>query len=123
MKNSANKHKTLRELICGALIGAINGLLGSGGGIVAVFALSHLGLEQKNAHATSIAVILPLCIASAAIYFLTGSASFEAHHFWLLAGGLIGGIIGALLLGKLSGKFTDVLFAVIIAASGVYMLF
>ena len=123
MKNSVNKRKTLRQLLAGGFVGAINGLLGSGGGIVAVFALSHLGLEQKKAHATSIAVILPLCIASAAIYFLTGSASFETQHFLLLAGGLVGGIIGALLLGKLSGKFTEVLFALIITASGVRMLF
>ena len=32
-------------------------------------------------------------------------------------------LIGALLLGKLSGKFTEVLFALIITASGVRMLF
>lgn len=48
MKNSVNKHKTLRQLLAGGFVGAINGLLGSGGGIVAVFALSHLGLEQKK---------------------------------------------------------------------------
>ena len=49
----------------GGVTGLLNGLFGSGGGMVAVPLLEHGGLEPARAHATSIAVILPLTALSA----------------------------------------------------------
>ena len=52
----------------GSITGLLNGLFGSGGGMVAVPLLEHSGLEPAKAHATSIAVILPLTALSAGSY-------------------------------------------------------
>ena len=75
MKALKKFDKTIK-IVLGLVIGAVNGFFGSGGGIIAVQAMEKLGVEQKKAHATSLLVILPLSIASAVIYFLSGSVSF-----------------------------------------------
>ena len=57
------------SVILGLIIGFINGFFGGGGGMVVVPLLTkHYKLEQKEAQATAIAVMLPICIASAIIY-------------------------------------------------------
>ena len=52
-------------------VGFLNGLFGSGGGMLAVPLLEHRGLPPDRAHATSLAVILPLTAVSAGAYLLT----------------------------------------------------
>ena len=48
-------------ILVGSLAGILNGLFGAGGGLVLVPFFTHwLKLEEKQAFATSIAVILPL---------------------------------------------------------------
>ena len=61
----------------GGVTGLLNGLFGSGGGMVAVPLLEHGGLEPARAHATSIAVILPLTALSAGSYLFSGSVIFR----------------------------------------------
>ena len=79
--------------LSGALAGLVNGLFGGGGGMVMVPLLTAwCGLEQKRALATCVAVILPFCVLSAAIYVL------RTDFDWLLAlPYLIGGGIGGAL--------------------------
>ena len=52
------KQSNFLMIILGILIGLINGFLGAGGGMVAVPALKHFGLSQKEAHENAVAVIL-----------------------------------------------------------------
>ena len=54
--------------ILGAVTGIINGIFGSGGGIIAVPMLDKAGFEPKSSHASSIAITLPLSIVSAIFY-------------------------------------------------------
>ena len=57
-------------LLAGAAAGLVNGFFGGGGGMVLVPLLTQkCGLEQRKAFATSVAIILPLCILSSVIYF------------------------------------------------------
>ncbi|MBR4800767.1 MAG: sulfite exporter TauE/SafE family protein [Clostridia bacterium] len=82
----------------GTLVGAVNGLFGAGGGMLAVPVLCFVGgLANKRAHATAIAVMLPLCLASAVVY-----ASSNAVDYSVLIptciGVFSGGILGAKLL-------------------------
>lgn len=50
-------------------------------------------LDQRRAFATSVAVILPLCLLSVAVYFMRGG--LELGVAWpYLAGGTVGGWLG-----------------------------
>ena len=68
--------KLFKNMLFGAVTGAMNGLLGAGGGMVAVPVLKKQ-MEVKQAHATSIAIILPMSIASAVSYILNGSVKIS----------------------------------------------
>ena len=87
--------------LAGGLAGLVNGFFGGGGGMILVPML-HLwcGLDEKEACATSVAVVAPMCALSAILYFAGGSA-WPPQTLWYCAGGLAGGFFGGLLLGKL----------------------
>lgn len=84
----------LRGGIAGLAAGLLNGLLGAGGGMVIVPLFEKAGLKPTQAHATSIAVITPLCVLSAFFYLRGGGFSLrDALPF--LPAGLIGAYLGA----------------------------
>ena len=69
----------VKYIITGALAGVANGLFGSGGGLFLVpLFVSWLHMEQKKAFATSVAVILPLSVASLAVFLLKGGMDWGA---------------------------------------------
>ncbi len=83
-----------RYLLSGALAGLTNGLFGGGGGSVLVPLLTrYCRLSQRQAFATSVAVILPMCILSSVIYLLRGGLDWQAALPYLI-GGAAGGWIG-----------------------------
>ena len=83
-----------RALAAGAAAGVTNGLFGGGGGSVLVPLLTRLcGLDQRRAFATSVAVILPLCALSVALYWWKGGLDLGAALPYLL-GGALGGWAG-----------------------------
>ena len=106
----------------GGLIGVINGFFGGGGGTVGVPVLEKfLKLENKKAHATCIAVILPLSIVSAGVYVFSGA--IESGLFLFVGSGvLIGGIFGSLLLKILPAKAVRAIFALILLAGGIRLV-
>ena len=80
--------------VAGALAGAANGFFGAGGGLFLVPLLSRWAkIEERKAFATSILIILPLCIVSSVIYFLRTSLDLYTALPYL-AGGLFGGFFG-----------------------------
>ena len=83
-----------RFALAGALAGLVNGFFGGGGGMLLVPLLERsCGLEEKRAFATSVAVILPLCVVSAGIYLFRGGLDLAAALPYLV-GGAAGGWIG-----------------------------
>ena len=50
----------MQAIAAGMLAGFLNGLLGAGGGILAVALLSRSGLARKEAHATALALMLQI---------------------------------------------------------------
>jgi len=109
-------------LFVGALVGFINGLWGGGGGMVCVASLVHLlKLPEKKAHATTILIILPLCIASFIIYLYNGAFNF-AECWPILVGFFSGGIVGAVILKKINNIILMIIFAVLIIAGGIKMI-
>ena len=84
----------LRYALSGAAAGLANGFFGGGGGSVLVPLLTRgCGLDQRRAFATSVAVILPLCALSVAVYLMRGGLDLMAALPYL-AGGTVGGWLG-----------------------------
>jgi uncharacterized membrane protein YfcA len=112
----------MKKFFTGVLCGILNGLLGAGGGIVAVLSLrKFLGVKTHKSHATAVAIMLPLTVVSAAIY-LSGYRVDIATAAWVTAGGVIGGLIGARLLKKISANTLHKIFGGIMIFAAIRML-
>lgn len=106
----------------GILIGFLNGLFGSGGGMVAVPLLKALGIEDRKSHATSILIISTLSLFTIGLYLhLEGFRPSDAVIY--LPGGLLGAIVGAFLLQKLPVKWIRLLFSAMILYSAFRLFF
>lgn len=103
--------------LAGAAAGIFNGLFGSGGGTVLVPLLKKSGLPSKNAHAMSVAVILPVSIFSALLYSKEGFSVLAALPY--LPGGLAGAVLGAKLLPHIPQKSLQQVFGLLILFSAV----
>lgn len=120
---NASANRKIAMCLVSLFIGAINGLFGAGGGMLAVPCLTYVwGLDEKSAHATAIAVILPLCLVSSVVYALKGN--YEPSVILpTVIGVTIGGIVGALLLKKMSANAVSFLFYALMTFAGFKMIF
>ena len=111
--------------VAGLLAGVANGLLGAGGGIVAVFALSHFlrgaGYERRDLFANALCVMLPISAVSCVRYALAGHLVTDGFGVYVLPC-LIGGLIGGILLGKLKASLLKKLFGALVIYSGVLLI-
>lgn len=107
----------------GAVMGLLNGFFGGGGGMVCVPILEKvLHLDSKHAHATAIAVILPLSLISAFIYVLNGY--IQSFPLVTVGVGVIaGGVLGSFALKWLPPKVIRIIFAVIMFLGGIKLIF
>ena len=113
-------HK-IKLILYGFFAGLINALSGSGGGLIAVSAFKKAGYSQQKSQASAIAVMLPLCLISSAVYALRSYFTISDALPYLLFG-LPGAYIGAKLLGKIPDKALKNIFAVFLIYSGVKLL-
>ena len=85
-------------LISGAAAGAINGLLGAGGGMVLIPLLLHFSnLDEDALFPASVSIILPVCLISLIFTSLTDTLPFRQAIPWLIgstAGGILSGLWG-----------------------------
>ena len=116
------QEKLFRRLASGSLTGAVNGLFGGGGGMVAVPVLKGLlGYDERSAHATAILIIAPVCAVSAIVYLINGY--FVADVMVPAAlGSVAGGIMGAKLLNVLPTGVINYVFLALMFAAGVRMV-
>ncbi len=117
------KKKSGVLLFGGGTIGAINGLLGGGGGMIAVPLLQRCAyLPAKRAHATAIAVILPASLASGIVYLVKGFVPLT-YFLPVALGVAFGGFLGAKLLARISARKITFFFALFMLVAGVRSLF
>ena len=115
MKNS------IKTISIGLITGFANGLFGSGGGTVVVPCMEkYLDVDEHKAHASAIAIILPLSVLSAAIYLFKSAIPWK-ETVLVSIGGIIGGFIGAKLLNKVSGRWLHIIFGTAMLAAAVRM--
>lgn len=115
--------KYLKLALIGITVGLCNGLFGSGGGTVAVPCMEKfLGIEKTKAHASAIAIILPLTVIS--IFFYTKKGFFDFPLVWQTSlGGIFGGLIGAAILKKIKPYLLARIFGVFLIIAAVRMVF
>lgn len=84
-------------MVTGGLAGLANGFFGAGGGLFLVpLFIGWVGLEQRRAFATSVAVVLFLSGAALVSYWLHGGVQVS-----LALPYLVGGMIGGMASGRL----------------------
>ncbi len=116
-----NKIK-IQLIIIGIIAGLINGIFGSGGGIIVVPALVFLiKLEDYKAHATAISIILPLSIVSTIIYLSKNTVPLKLSMITLI-GGVLGSYTGAKFLRKIPITYLRKFFGSIIIYTAMRMI-
>ena len=118
-----NKKQIFLLILTGIVTGLCNGFFGGGGGMIVVpMLVILLKLMPKKAHATAIAIILPISTVSAIISIVKGyydlSVGIPAG-----IGVIAGGILGALALKKINNKLLYKAFAFVMVIAGVKLLF
>ncbi|MBQ5927193.1 MAG: sulfite exporter TauE/SafE family protein [Clostridia bacterium] len=115
------QQETFKKIGGGLALGAANSIFGGGGGMLAVPLLRSFRLSEREAHATAILVILPVCIASLFLYFFKGL--YDTRVLIPTALGVTaGGMLGANILNAVSGKTAAVVFAVLQLVAGVWLM-
>ena len=104
--------KNYKYIVTGLLAGIPNGFFGAGGGMILVPLFCRwLELPEKKAFATCVAVIFPLCVVSAVVYFLRCALPL-AQALPYLVGGAAGGLVGGRLFQNVPNVWLRRIFAV-----------
>ncbi|MCI8443239.1 MAG: sulfite exporter TauE/SafE family protein [Provencibacterium sp.] len=102
----------------GILVGFLNGLFGSGGGMAAVPLLKAAGVEDRRSHATSICIIGSLSLFTLGVYLYRGEVQLK-NALPFLPGGIMGAAAGAWLLQRLPVKWIRLIFSLLILYSSI----
>lgn len=122
-KSNITKKQIVIGVIGGIFVGFLSGFFGGGGGMIVVPLLAFgMGLEDRNAHATAISVILPLSVTSSIVYITQGNINW-LQLLYATIGFVVGGAVGALLLNKMNNVVIRIIFAIIMILAGIKILF
>jgi uncharacterized membrane protein YfcA len=113
--------KAWKLALIGLTAGLLSGGFGIGGGIVMVPLLVAVGFDRHRATATSLAAIVPIAIAGAITFSISGEINLGLGIF-IGAGGVVGSILGASLMNRMSARSLTVVFGVILLAAAVRMI-
>ena len=113
--------ENMQIAVIGTAIGFVNGILGAGGGMLAVPLLKKTGFSQKESHTNAIAIILPITIVSAAIYLFKDFVEIK-DSFIYIPTGLLGAVLGTYILKKISPKWLKRIFGILMVYAGVRLL-
>lgn len=123
---SEAKKRSMLFALAGILSGIVNGLLGTGGGILTVLFLSKT-YAKDSSYSTKDIFAITLCssvimsMASLLFYLSSGCFSVSDSALYMLAA-VPGGVLGAILLEKLSSKTMKLIFALLVVWAGISMM-
>lgn len=109
----------MRTLLVGLAAGFLSGVFGVGGGILVVPALVYLlGMDQRLAHGTSLAAVLPISAASLVGYAIADNVDWPVAAL-LASGAVVGALIGTRLLHVLPHRALALVFAIVLIATAI----
>lgn len=117
------RRQWVRAALSGAAAGAVGGLFGGSGGMLLIPLLIHwCKLPERQAFATGMCIMLPLCGVSALVYGLRGGLDLmEALPY--LVGGFFGGVVAGKIFVRLPMPLLRKSLALFILYGGVRALF
>lgn len=111
--------------LTGFSAGLVNGLLGAGGGIIAVWGLGRMlrrrGASGRDVFANALAVMLPLSLVSLFGYGSGGTVDYRELGTLVLPA-IVGGLCGALVLDRIRVDWLKLIFSAVVVYSGLNML-
>ena len=106
-------------LLVGLGAGFLSGVFGVGGGILIVPGLVFFAkMEQRRAHGTSLAAVLPISLSSLITYWAHDHVDWHVS-LWLAIGAVCGAVLGTKLLKTVRHDVLSYGFAVVLIASAV----
>lgn len=99
--------------------GLLSGMFGVGGGILVVPGLVMLAkMDQRFAHGTSLAAVLPISVSSLVTYWAHDHVDWPVA-FWLAVGAVAGAVIGTKLLHSLPHRTLAIAFASLLVVTAI----
>jgi len=122
-KSSWSTSELLRILLVGLTAGFLSGIFGVGGGILIVPALVLvLGIDQRLAHGTSLAAVVPIAVSGTLGYALDGKIDWPAAACLALGAATLGATAGTHLLDVLPRRRLAIAFAAVLALTALRLL-
>ena len=102
--------------------GAINGILGGGGGMIVVPMLVWLfAMKQKNAQATAVLIMIATSVGASIGYFKYMSGNWMTL-LYVAIGAIVGTVVGAIVLKKAKNEWLEIAFAFLMTSAGILMI-
>jgi uncharacterized membrane protein YfcA len=119
---SPSRRRLDRRLVTiGGAGGLLSGLLGVGGGLVMVPLLVFwAGYRQRDAHAMSLAAIIPISLASVITFGAAGEVRI-GYAIALTIGSIIGARVGAGFLARIDERPLKIVFGLFLAAASILL--
>lgn len=106
-------------VMVGLLAGLLSGMFGVGGGILVVPGLVLLAkMDQRFAHGTSLAAVLPISVSSLFTYWSHDHVDWTVA-FWLSIGAVAGAVVGTRLLHVLPHRWLAIGFSAMLVAAAI----
>ena len=109
-----HKKQIVIFLLIGLFGGVVNGLFGAGAGLLLVPMIKKVeGVEDKVAHATTLACVMMMCVVSSVVFWVNNQVELSVLLPCLL-GSLVGSVFGTFLLQKIKNKCINLIFSFIL---------
>jgi uncharacterized membrane protein YfcA len=121
-RNTPASAKTVQVIAVGLVSGFLSGIFGVGGGILIVPALVLvLRIDQRLAHGTSLAAVIPIAVSGTLGYTLDDKIDWSASVCLAVGAAAIGAVVGTHLLHVLPRRGLALAFAGVLALTAVRM--